>query len=217
MKRLIVQFMIFILLAVLFCSCEEKRELSLKPPSERPVYSVKVDDAAEIDLLRQQLHLDILKVEMHDVYFYADSKEILKQLTDMGYGEPQSRNADETYMLYGKVVGKYNEEEIKRSSVAVLNREKDHLVVYGSLANLKKLKTLGYVLVKPDYELRPREIEVTVKDQPEVQRINDMGVDIFTAVRDSGGGFTIHGSAFDLQIDSIKDMNYTVKIIKSRI
>jgi hypothetical protein len=198
-------------------ACAQRQELSLRPPSDRAVYSIKVDDATEIDLLRQQVHLDILKVQASDVYFYADNQDILKQLTSLGYGEPQSRSLDDVYMLYGKVSGNYDEKEIRRLGVIVVNKEKDHLIVYGSLGRLKEVKKLGYDLLQSDYEVRPREIEVKVKAQPDVQRIYDLGVDIFTAVKDSSGGFTIYGSAFDFQIDSINKMNYEVKIIKSKI
>ncbi len=218
MKKLFVQLVLFCIVVVAG-ACQSKKELLLKSPSDSKVYSIKVEDATEIDLLRQQLRLDIIKAADSSVYFHAESAAMLKQLSEMGYGNPQMHFPDDVYMLYGKVVGKYTEEEIVRNGVSIINREKDHVIVYGTITKLKTLKALGYKFFVPEYEIRPREIEVVVNTQPDIQKIYNLGVDIFTTIKDSTGkgGFIIRGSAFDRQIDSIKKMNFPVTIIRPRI
>ena len=200
-------------------ACQSKKELLLKATSDKKVYSIKVEDATEIDLLRQQLHLDIVKVGAQEVYFRTDNESVLKQLSDMGYGTAKSQALDDVYMLYGKVAGKYSEEEIVKNGLSIINREKDHVIVYGSISKLKALKAAGYKILELGDELRPREVEITVGTQPDIQKLYNLGVDIFSAIKDSTGksGFIIRGSAFDSQIDSIKKMNFSVKIIRQKI
>jgi hypothetical protein len=200
----------------LTAACQNLAELSLKPPVTGKVYSITVSDATEIDLLRQQIHLDIIAVRDSLVYFHSESDEILGQLTSMGYGTPKTQAPEDVYMLYGEVTGKYNEEEIVRKGVKVINREKDHLIVYGSIS---KLKDLGYKIYVPEYELRPREIEVLVPGQSDIQKLVNLGVDVFSAAKDSTGkgGYKVHGTAFDHQIDSINKMHFPVTIIRQKI
>lgn len=198
-------------------SCQTRQALSLEAPTNREVYAVTVDDATEAELLREQLKLEIIHILMPDVYFLADGEAIVSQLQSLGYTEVKKQNPDDVYRLYGKITGEYKADVISRAGAIVVTQEKDFIIVYGTITALKSIQREGYALWKPDDGIRPREIKVTVKDQPDVQRIYDMGVDIFTAVPDGNGGFIIHGSAFDFQIDSIKRMNYEVTVLKSKL
>lgn len=198
-------------------SCQNRQALSLQAPTNRDVYSVVVDDAAEAELLRDQLKLEIVQILMPNVYFLADGEAVVSQLQALGYAEVRKQNPDDVYRLYGKITGEYKADVISRAGAIVITQEKDFIIVYGTITALKALQREGYALWQPDDGIRPREIQVTVKSQPDVQRIYTMGVDIFTAVPDGNGGFTIHGSAFDFQIDSIKRMNYEVTLLKSKL
>jgi hypothetical protein len=218
-KKLIVKLLPVCCLIFLAGACQSKKELLLKSPSDQKLYSIKADDATEVEVLKQQFKLDVVLVENNEVYFHATNEALLKQLTDMGYAAPAQHAPDDVYSLFGKVTGTYSEEEIIKSGVSVVNREKDYVIVYGSISKLKALKARGYNLLTPDTEIRPREIEVGVNSQPDIQKLYNLGVDIFTAVKDSTGkeGFIIHGSAFDRQIDSIKKMNFRVTILRPKI
>lgn len=198
-------------------SCQNRQELILEAPTNREVYTVTVEDATEAELLREQLKLEIIHILIPDVYFLADGEAIVSQLQSLGYTDVRKQNPDDVFRLYGKIIGEYKTDVISRFGVIVVTQEKDFIIVYGTITALKALQREGYTLWQPDDGLRPREIRVTVKSQPDVQRIYDMGVDIFTAVPDDKGGFTVHGSAFDFQIDSIKRMNYDVTILKSKL
>jgi hypothetical protein len=215
MKNSNLKVLIFALILVNAVSCKHKQVLILKPPTDSLVYAIKVDDASEIDVLHQQLHLNIIRVQMPLVYFHVKNNETLKLLIDAGYSQPVNSKPEDAYNLSVKLVGKYDAERLKGSGVSVINNEPDHLLVYGSIAKLQALKNAGFNLQVTDYEIRPREIKVTVKEQ-DIQHVYDLGVDIFTAVKDSGN-YTIYGSAFDFQIDSIRNMKYRVTILKSKI
>ena len=102
MKKIFVKITALCCFIVLAGACQSKKELLLKAPSDKKVYSIKVEDATEIDLLRQQLHLNIVKVGVQEVYFQTDNEAVLKQLSDMGYGTAQSQSPDEMAYLLAK-------------------------------------------------------------------------------------------------------------------
>src|SRR6266446_6123426 len=111
MKRLFLQLFLLCLLAVLAASCQSKKELALTPASEQKVYALKIEDATEVDLLRQQIKLDIIRAQRDTVFFHADNEQ-LRRLEGMGYGRAEPRNVEDVYELFGKITGKYNEQEI---------------------------------------------------------------------------------------------------------
>ncbi len=185
--------------------------LRLAPPNNRPVYSIEVGDATEIELLQQQLGLEVVYAKLPVVYFYGDKQGLMTRLEAIGYAKPQAQRLETVYVRYGKLVGKYNEQEIGRLGVKLLNREKNHLVVYGNLSNLRAARDKGYVLEKLDYEPRPREIEVRVKNEDEIQKIAGLQVDIFSVNQpERGGPYIVQGTAYDAQIDELKSLNFTV-------
>lgn len=182
------------------------------------MYALRVDDATEVDLLKQQLKLDIIRTEGNTLFFHTSGDAQLRQLEGMGYGRAEPRNAEDVYQLYGKIPGKYNEQEIISNGVSVVNREKDHVIVYGPISRLKALKARGYKLLVPG-DFRPREIRATVNTQADVQWVYNLGVDIFTAEKDSSGkgGYIIRGGAYDRQIDSIRKRSFPVTIVRPHI
>jgi hypothetical protein len=218
MKRLFLQPFFFSLLIVFTASCQSNKELVLRPASEQQVYAVRIEDATEVDLLRQQLKLDIIRAEGNTIFFHSAGDAQLRQLESMGYGRAEPRNAEDVYELFGRIPGKYNEQEIISNGVSVVNREKDHVIVYGPISRLKALKARGYKLLVPG-DFRPREIRTTVNTQADVQWVYNLGVDIFTAEKDSlgKGGFIIRGGAYDRQIDSIRKRNFPVTIVRPHI
>lgn len=218
MKRLFLQPFLLCLLAVFTASCQSNKELSLRPASDQKVYALRVEDATEVDLLKQQVKLDVIRTQNDTVFFHVTGEDQLRRLEGMGYGKVEPRNPEDVYELFGKISGKYNEQEIIRNGVVVVNREKDHVIVYGPISRLKALNAQGYKLLVPG-DFRPREIRTTVNTQPDVQRIYNLGVDIFTVEKDSSGkgGYIIRGSAYDRQIDSIRKMNFPVTVIRPHI
>lgn len=197
-------------------SCQTSEQLRLAPPSDAPVYMIKVDDATEVGLLSQRFHLDVIKVKLPNVYFHASTAQ-KDSIALVGYGQVTQTDPGDVYTLYGKLTGTVKESDITAAGVAIVNREQDHIIVTGTIANLTRLKAKGYTLLQPGYEFRPREIEAKVKDQPSIQRAYDLGVDIFSVERTKDSAYLIHGSAFDMQIDSMKNLHYEVKIIRQKI
>ena len=201
---------IFLLFWVMACSSCNKK-LSLEPPNTRPVYTLEVGDAAEIELLRQQLGLEVVHAQLPLVYFYGDKQGLLVRLADMGYAKPKAQNLDTVYIQYAKLVGKYNAEELSKLGVKMLNHEKDHWVVYGNLSSLKVARDKGYSLEKLNYEPRPREIEIRVNSAEDVQKIAGLQVDIISVQQlDKEKAFIVQGTAYDAQIDALKKLNFTV-------
>lgn len=215
MKRYTVVTHLLFLLIIISCTAQKRGDVDLQPPDKRPVYHTQVADANETDLLKQQLGIEIKNSIRNELWFYSADENIAQKMTAMGY----KVDKPDITTVYFKVVeiDPPKEDDIRKYRLQLINREKDHYLVRGSLDQLSKWKADGHKLFTPASEPRPREIEVSVGSQPDVQRIYDWGVDIFSAVKDSTGNYKVRGSAFDFQIDSIKTMKYNVTVIKSRI
>jgi hypothetical protein len=210
-----------------FESCfVKKQQTAFNPPNKDPIYSIAVDDASEAALLQQQLKLNVVKIENNRMYFSNGSNSLANKLKELGYEKVIREDLLQVYKKYCQIRQPATEDSMQknllsalsRQDVQVVNREKDHWVIYGSLKALNSLKKAGYVISNLPYELRPREIEVTVKTTEDVQKVAAANVDIFSAERDRAtNGIIIHGSAFDYQIDKVRDMGFGVTIKKQRL
>ncbi|MEO6327286.1 MAG: hypothetical protein ABIO55_00050 [Ginsengibacter sp.] len=219
--------LLFFYIATFFEACvSSKSGVSLTPPDKRPVSSVLVEDATEAEILQQELKLEIVKIEGSRLYYYDENNSITNQLRQTGYQEITSEDQQQVYKKYvmlrlpKSTDTTYRElfVALSKELVHVINREKDHWIIYGTLASLKNLKKSGYILHEPTYELRPREVDIHVGAAEDVQKISALGVDIFsTEYIKTSNGIIIHGGAFDYQIDSARAMNFTVTIKKQRL
>ncbi len=211
----VIRASMFILSLLSACKQEKGMVPTLEPPDRRAVYHTRVGDAAEAELLHQQLGIEIKNLVMNDLFFYAGSDSIVRNVSALGY----SVDTSDLRRVYSQVVRVEGGDEkvLSRFGVQVINRDKGSLVVRGTLEGLSNLRNSGSRLVALDAEVRPREIVITVRDQSDVQHIYELGVDIFTAVKDSTGRFVVNGSAFDFQIDSLRSLNYGVSIKKDSI
>lgn len=213
MKNIMPRLFTLVVLSFFLFRCQPQKKLLFDLPDKRPVYSIQVADATEVDLLRQQLNLPIFKVSLPNVFFHADNIEINRRLSELGYDEPKLQNAEEIYLMYAKITGKADEESMKRNAVEVLNVEKDHSVIYGSIASLKALRNSGFKLSRLDYEPKPRTVEIKVPREADIQVVAGMQVDIFSASPDNNTGYIIRGAAWDKQIGELRKLNFTVTII----
>lgn len=218
-------FVFFILLAVQSCLAK-KLQASLTPPDKRPVSSVVVEDAIEASLLQQQLKMDIVKLEGNRLYYYAENTALMEKLKGLGYTQINSEEAQQVYKKYVSLrlpkrtdtTYKDLAAALRRQQVQVINRERDHWVIYGTLDALNNLKKSGYVLQNLTYELRPREVEVYVTAVEDVQKVAQLGIDVFSTERvKADSTILIHGAAYDYQIDSVKVLRYQVSVKKQRL
>ena len=65
--------------------------------------------------------------------------------------------------------------------IEVLNKEENYWVVRGTLENLNELQKLNYKLKIPAKEPRPREVEIKVNAYTDIQKVNELGVDIYSS------------------------------------
>lgn len=212
--------------SLLFLSaCVSSKKGDLTPENNTPVYSVAVEDATEASLIEQEVKVTVLQVSNNRLYYYDENNRYAEQLKQLGYGETQKEDLYQVYKKYQKLLLKGVKDslpvfrnKLQELKITLINQEKDHWVVYGNLAALNQLKKQGYSLQKMDYEVRPREVEIQVNKQEDVQKISELGIDIHSAqAAKTDRSIIIHGSAFDHQIEAVKAMGFTVKIIKPRI
>ena len=145
--------------------------VNLEPNDPRPVFSIEVGDEIEAALLEQQLGLAPLRLTGKTLYFY-DAPDIRKKLADYGYVATQA----DLYAVYERVVRvarRGDEQELKRFSVRVINREPDAWIVRGQIGTLRALAAAGYSLSAiASNEPKPRVIRVWAKSPDEVQQIS---------------------------------------------
>jgi len=188
-----------LLLFTNFCSCHRntKGNMDLEPTDKRPVYHTTVGDADEAEILQQQLLVETQNVMVPDLWFYAKDESTLKH-------------------VYSKVVKSepLTDEQIKAFKIQLINREKDHFVIRGTLEQLSALQNKGIKLMPLDYEPRPREVKVIVSRTEDVQKASEAGLDIYSTQIGKEREIIIYGGAFDYAIDAMKNLKFNVSIIK---
>lgn len=193
--------------------CRCPKDKSFNPPNERPVSAISVEDATEVDILQEQTGIEIVKVELPLVYFHSDKTDVLAALKSAGYEEPKRQEPLQVYTAYGMVSGEQNMERIASFGLKLLNREKDHVVVFGNLDQLQAAAKGKLNIKKLDYEPRPREIVVQVNSPADVEKLAAIQVDIFASYPDEGKqGIIVEGAAFDFQIDQVKSLGFQITV-----
>jgi hypothetical protein len=185
--------------------------VDLTPPDQRAVLQVEVADANEARLLEEQLAVDIVRQEGATLFLY-DAPGLRGRLEAAGYA-PAEASADQVHHRVVRVERRGEEAALDGLGVQVINRERTHWVVRGSLGQLRALEQRGYTLgaIEGD-EPRPRHIRIVVPDASAVAAVGAMGVDIYGHLQEADG-YVIHGGAFDFQIDELRDRGYTVTVV----
>ncbi len=210
---------------LIMTGCQPKikgKPVSLEPNDPRPIFSVQVADADEATLLVQKLGLEIVRMEGLTVYFFKDANQ-LPRLVDLGYDLKQ-QNSYDVFRRVVRIDRTIPETELVTDGVRIINREKTYLIVDATIGQLRALERSGSKIVAiMGHEPRPRQVRIVVESMEDVGKIGAMAVDIYSAkseVKDSidaprriESTIVIYGGAFDYQIDRLKDMGYSVKIL----
>jgi hypothetical protein len=209
-------------LIVLTVACAHQRPpgpptpaaVNLDPPDQRAIFSITIGDAIEAALLQQQLGLEPLRVDGNTLYFY-DTGGIRAKLATYGY-TPTKQNPFAVYQRVVRVSKRGHEADLARFEITLINRERDYWVVRGSIGALRALSAAGYQLspLGPN-EPRPRRVRIYAPTPEDVQRINDLFVDIYAVSRDDKyqRGVVVTGAAFDDQIDALQREGFRVDVI----
>ena len=186
-------------------------EVDLTPNDPRPVYTILVEDDAEIALLEQQLELKPLLFRESTLYF-VETPGLIDRLREVGY-TPMAADSYQAYQRVVRVKKRGNEQELQKLGVRLINREPGYWIVQGSLAQLIALERIGYRLTTiAAHEPRPREVKLEVHNREDVAWLSALQVDIFT-VQETKDGYVVYGGAFDYQIDQIRTKGLKVDLI----
>ena len=205
-------------LSIILMSCDPKVNLDLT--DKRPVKSIKIDDATEAALIEQELDIEIKHVANNTLYFYSDNEDVLSTLKEIGYQVTDENPTQISYKMV-KLVSKDKTalstekndsilKELQEYRIKLFNREDGYWVIYGSLSDLSRIRDLGFVLEDLDTEIHPRSVKITVRSESDIQRVNEMGVDIYTT-RLEGNYYVVYGGAYDSQIDLMEASGYQVE------
>ena len=194
-------------------SCGREEQVDLTPNDPRPIYNITVADSDEVELLQQQMKLEPVYARNATLYYF-EAPGLVEQLKEVGYAPAQA----DPYGVFQRVVRvkkKGAEEELLRTGVEFINRERNYWVVRGTLAQLTAIQRIGYRItnVRED-EPRPREVKVAVQSLEDVRVIYALHVDVFT-VRELKKGYIVYGGAFDHQIDRMREKGFKVELIST--
>lgn len=193
--------------------------VDLEPPRE-PILAVGVGDAIEAALLEQQLRLVPVRLDGTTLYLY-DRGDIRARLASLGY-EPQRVNGAEVARRVVRVSlqGGAPRDDLSKFGVNVINREREHWVVTGTVAALRALAGAGYRLEPVrDPEPRPRQVRIRARSAEDVGKLGGI-VDIYSVERagrpneqQREGAVIVYGAAFDSQIDQVRELGMEVEIL----
>jgi hypothetical protein len=174
---------------------------------------VTVEDESEAALLTQELDLERVRLEGTTLHFVG-TPALLDRLRATGYSPvPSDRLEVERRVV--RVYRRGEESAVLETGVRLVNRERDYLVVDGTLQQLQLLRRLGYRLTAVGLnEPRPREVRILVRSQDDVQRVNELHVDIYS-VQQTPNGVVISAGAFDGQIDALRAVGYQVERVST--
>ncbi len=208
----------FLLLLGSIIGCTKPPSVSFRPPDDRPIGSVAVADAGEAELLKQQLGLEILRVESNVVY-YHDQPGMADRLKSFGYTVKPVLRPEQFYnkivrLIPSKTGAALPGGENDRPLVKLLRREKGYLVVNGSLAELERLSKMGWKVVAQPGEVFPRLIEVNAKNRGEVDFIVNNISDVISVKEQKDLSFLVNGSAFDYQLEELDKRQVPYKLLE---
>lgn len=190
---------------------EGKGNVDLTPNDPRRIFSIIVEDDAEVALLKQQLELEPLDIQNSTLFFY-EAPGLNERLLEIGY-KPAQENPYQVFQRVVRIAKNGKEQELVKTGVQLINRENSYWIVRGSLAQLIALERIGYRLTTINqHEPRPREIKITAESLDDVAWLNKLQLDIFT-VQESKSGYIVYGGGFDYQIDRIRDKGLKFELV----
>ena len=155
-------------------------------------------------------------IDGNNLYYFVKDEAQEEKLKTIGYSGKKANSMQVNYRVVqlsvkGKAPDKSNTEEILKTGIKILNKEKTYWVVRGSLEQLNKIQDLNYTVIIETQEPRPRQVEITVPLATDVQKVNELGVDIYSSRgSDRHRAIIITGGAFDYQIEQMQAMGYSV-------
>jgi hypothetical protein len=101
-------------------------------------------------------------------------------------------------------------EKVRQSGVKILVQEPDYLIVYSDSASVQALQTLTVTpQAATEADLVQRLVKIHFADQAQLQKIVDLGVDLWQVEGDSA---TVR--AYDLHLEKLKQEGFTYRILK---
>jgi hypothetical protein len=101
-------------------------------------------------------------------------------------------------------------EQIRQSGVKILVQQPDYLIVYSDSSSVQALQTLSVTPQSAaEADLVQRLVQVHYTGQEQLQKIVDLGVDLWHVEGDSA---TVR--AYDLHLEKLKEQGFAYRIVK---
>jgi len=174
-------------------------------------FRIDVDDSTEANLVEQQLRIKPVLVRDRSLYYYGN-EETNELLHRYGY-QPVRMNPEDVLTRVVRVIHKGEEEDLTRTGVTIVLREREYWMVRATVTQLRLLGRLGYQVEELGRrEPRPRQVRIVVSQREQVAEVGTHRVDIYSAAK-SESGYVILGAAFDDSIDELRAAGFRVEIL----
>lgn len=203
----------FLSLLCLLAACQRVEPARPAPLSLEPgpvLVAVQVGDAQEAELLVQALGGTAPQLAGGGLLYFDAA--LAERLRVLGF-PPRQVDARQVRTAVARASG--DEARVRASGVQLLRREREYLLVTGTLAQLDALRAAGVALAGPGrHEPTPMEVRVTMPGQADVHAVNALRVDIYQSAP-AGGRWVLTGGAYEWQIEALAAAGYTVERIST--
>jgi predicted small lipoprotein YifL len=102
-------------------------------------------------------------------------------------------------------------ERLRQSGVKILVQQPDYLIVYSDSATIRLMDAEGMkTLPAAEKELVQRLVRIHFADKTQLQKIVDLGVDVWEVQGDS-----VTARVYDLHLDRLKQEGFSYRILKT--
>ncbi len=101
-------------------------------------------------------------------------------------------------------------ERVRQSGAKILVQQPDYLIVYSDSSSVQAFQALGVTSQSAaEHDLVQRLVQIHFADQAQLQKIVDLGVDVWHVEGDS-----VTARAYDLHLEKLKQEGFTYRILK---
>jgi hypothetical protein len=175
------------------------------------LYQIKVKDAIEAGLVKQEIGLVPERFYGGTFYYYGD-REINNRLREFGY-EPTVADPNELTHQYILVAVKDPKVEMQKAGLRVLRRRDQDWIVQATPQQIRFLEKAGYTIIKevPGEEIRPRQVKIYLGNKEDFREVAPYLDDYYNISHDEKRGlYVVTGAAWEDMIGELREKGYSV-------
>jgi len=178
---------------------------------KRQLYQIKVKDAIEAGLIKQEIGLVPERFQNGEFYYYGD-RELNNRLREFGY-EPAETDPNELIHKYIIVKVKDPKIELQKAGLRVLRHRDQDWIVQATPKQIRFLEKAGYTIIKdvPGEEIRPRQVKIYLGNKQDLREVAPFLDDYYNiSYNEKRGLYVVTGAAWEDMIGELRKKGYSV-------